>query len=84
MSHSAPPIPPDQRAPGPDAAAGQDPTTDGARSGADSTRGLDDRRDRATGVDTRSKGDAEVNTSEQGRFGDIKQNTTHQGYQQDR
>lgn len=84
MSHSAPPVPPDQRAPGPNAAAGQDPQTEGAKSGAETDQGLDDRRDRVTGVDTNSPGDADINTSEQGRFGDIKQNTTHQGYQQDR
>lgn len=29
-------------------------------------------------------GNADVNLREQGRYGDIKQNTTHEGYQQDR
>jgi hypothetical protein len=29
-------------------------------------------------------GNADVNLEEQGRYGDIKQNTTHQGFQQDR
>ena len=43
-----------------------------------------DRRDRRTGAQSAQPGDADVNTDQQGRFGDIKQNTTHQGYQQDR
>lgn len=43
-----------------------------------------DRRDQATGVQSAQPGDADVNTEQQGRFGDIKQNTTHQGLQQDR
>lgn len=43
-----------------------------------------DRRDTATGVRDGQPGDAGINTAEQGRFGNIKQNTTHQGYQQDR
>ncbi len=43
-----------------------------------------DRRDLRTDVRTGQPGDAGVNTDEQGRFGDIKQNTTHQGHQQDR
>ncbi|MFN3668815.1 MAG: hypothetical protein ACK4VY_05865 [Brevundimonas sp.] len=43
-----------------------------------------DRRDARTDVQDGQPGDAGVNTAEQGRFGDIKQNTTHQGYQQDR
>lgn len=43
-----------------------------------------DRRDQRTGVQSGQPGDADVNTDEQGRFGNIKQNTTHQGYQQDR
>ena len=29
-------------------------------------------------------GNADMNLDEEGRHGDIKQNTTHQGYQQDR
>ncbi|WP_298745232.1 hypothetical protein [uncultured Brevundimonas sp.] len=43
-----------------------------------------DRRDKRTDVYDGQPGDAGINTAEQGRFGDIKQNTTHQGYQQDR
>ena len=43
-----------------------------------------DPRDLATEVRDGQPGDASINTAEQGRFGDIKQNTTHQGYQQDR
>jgi len=84
MSHSPPPVPPEQRSPGPQAAAGQDANTDGAKTGAETTEGLKDRRDNATEVQDGQPGDAGVNTSEQGRFGGIHQNTTHQGYQQDR
>ena len=47
-------------------------------------RASDDRRDAATGVQSGQPGDADVNTAEQGRFGNIRQNTTHQGHQQDR
>ena len=43
-----------------------------------------DRRDLRTDVRDGQPGDSGVNTGEQGRFGDIKQNTTHQGYQQGR
>jgi hypothetical protein len=43
-----------------------------------------DRRDLETEIQTGQPGDADVNTKEQGRYGNIKQNTTHQGYQQDR
>ena len=43
-----------------------------------------DRRDERTDVRDGQPGDAGINTAEQGRFGDIKQNTTHQGYQQNR
>jgi hypothetical protein len=43
-----------------------------------------DRRDLRTDVRDGQPGDAAINTDQQGRFGDIKQNTTHQGYQQDR
>jgi hypothetical protein len=43
-----------------------------------------DRRDERTDVRDGQPGDAGVNTAQQGRFGDIKQNTTHQGLQQDR
>ena len=43
-----------------------------------------DRRDLSTGAQSVQPGDADFNTAEQGRFGNIKQNTTHQGHQQDR
>lgn len=46
--------------------------------------GKADRRDTRTDVHDGQPGDAGINTGQQGRFGDIKQNTTHQGYQQDR
>ena len=84
MSHSAPPVPPDQRSPGPNAATGQDPATEGDRTAADATEGMKDRRDNVTNVDDGQPGDAGINTGEQGRFGGIHQNTKHQGYQQDR
>lgn len=51
---------------------------------ADLSGGKADRRDMRTDVRDGQPGDAGINTAEQGRFGDIKQNTTHQGYQQDR
>lgn len=38
--------------------------------------GLNDRRDRATGVDTGQPGDAGVNADQQGRFGNLNQNLT--------
>jgi hypothetical protein len=47
-------------------------------------RGAQDRRDVATGAQSGQPGDADLNLDQQGRFGDIKQNTTHQGHQQDR
>jgi hypothetical protein len=84
MSHSPPPVPPEQRSSGPQAAAGQDANTEGAKTGAETTEGLTDARDNVTNVMDGQPGDAGVNTSEQGRFGGIKQNTTHQGLQQDR
>jgi len=71
----SPPVPPDQQS---DAAGGA--TEDKAAH----TEGLTDRRDRKTGVQTGQAGDADVNKGQQGRFGDIKQNTTNVGYQQDR
>ena len=43
-----------------------------------------DRRDLRTNAQSGQPGDVDVNTDEKSRFGDIKQNTTHQGYQQDR
>ena len=48
MAHTPPPVPPDQRSPGPDASAGQDPNTDAASSDAETTQGLTDRRDKTT------------------------------------
>jgi hypothetical protein len=84
MAHSPPPVPPEQRSGGPNAAAGQDPNTDAGRTDAGATQGLKDARDQVTEIDDGQPGDAGVNTSEQGRYGGIKQNTTHQGLQQDR
>lgn len=66
----APKIPPEQQS-----FAGQKPDIEGEAG---------DRRDRRTDVRDGQPGDAGVNTAEQGRFGNIEQNTTHQGYQQDR
>lgn len=66
----APKIPPEQQS-----FAGQKPDIEGESR---------DRRDNRTDLHDGQPGDAGVNTAEQGRFGDIKQNTTHQGYQQDR
>lgn len=83
MSQSQPPVPPEQRSPGPAASAGQDTNTEGARAGTDA-ESLKDRRDQATSVQDGQPGDAGVNADQQGRFGDIAQNTTHQGHQQDR
>lgn len=40
--------------------------------------------DAASAKDEKGKGTPPDNFAEQGRQGDIKQNTTHQGYQQDR
>ena len=80
MAHT-PPVPPDQRSPGPNAAAGQDPATDAARTGQDAGIG---RRDETTGLQSSEPGDGDVNLKQQGRQGDIHQNTTHQGHQQDR
>lgn len=65
-----PPIPKEQQA-----APGREP--DIADKNADA-------RDQRTNIVDSQPGDAGVNTDEQGRFGNIKQNTTHQGYQQDR
>jgi hypothetical protein len=42
------------------------------------------RRDAVTDLQSSQPGDADVNLSEQGRHGNIKQNLTHQGRQQDR
>ena len=78
MPHT-PPIPPEQRSPGPDA-NGQEATRDDAAE----TQGLTDRRDQTTGLQSSQPGDADVNLEQQGRQGDINQNTRHQGRQQDR
>jgi hypothetical protein len=61
-----PPIPEEQRAPG------------GPEQQASETEGLEDRRDRETGVQTGQPGDAGVNTDTQGRFGNLTQNLTTQ------
>jgi len=66
----APPIPKEQRA-----FKGQRPDIEG------STQGL---RDEKTGLQSSQPGDDDTNLEEQGRFGNIRQNTTHQGNQQDR
>ena len=42
------------------------------------------RRDETTGLQSSQPGDDDVNLEEQGRQGNINQNTHHQGYQQDR
>jgi hypothetical protein len=70
MASKAPPIPPDQRSD-----AGEKPHVEGADIG---------RRDKVTGVQSEQPGDDDVNLKEQGRHGNINQNTHHQGYQQDR
>ena len=59
-----PPVPPEQRTFGKQVSA---------------TDGHEDRRDRATGAQSGQPGDADVNTREQGRFGNLSQNvkTTH-------
>lgn len=91
MSSSPPPKPVDQRSPGPnvqgeaapnaEAHAGEENSSErGAQGG---LKGQDGRNE-VVDVASPDPGDADVNTSEQGRFGDIKQNTTHQGLQQDR
>jgi hypothetical protein len=66
----APPIPPDQRASPGDKAHIQGPNSD--------------RRDAVTDLQSSQPGDADVNLEQQGRHGNINQNTHHQGYQQDR
>lgn len=63
MSSAAPPIPPEQRSGGP-----------AANSEAAQAQGLDDRRDRATEVQSGQPGDADLNLEEQGRFGNKEQN----------
>lgn len=64
-----PPIPADQRSPG------KTPDIKGDSQG---------RRDEKTGLQSSQPGDDDVNIEQQGRQGDIHQNTHHQGYQQDR
>lgn len=66
----APPIPPEQRA-----FKGQKPDISGSPH---------DRRDEKTGLQSTEPGDSDANLKEQGRYGNINQNTHHQGYQQDR
>jgi len=70
MTSKSPPIPPDQRS-----APGEKPHIEGSDIG---------RRDRVTGAQSEQPGDDDVNLKEQGRQGNINQNTHHQGYQQDR
>lgn len=69
MASKAPPIPPEQRA------GGDKPELQESKSG---------RRDARTGLQSSQPGDPDVNLKEQGRHGNINQNTHHQGYQQDR
>lgn len=66
----APPIPPDQQS-----APGEKPHVEGSDIG---------RRDRVSGLQSEDPGDDDVNLREQGRQGNIDQNTHHQGHQQDR
>lgn len=40
--------------------------------------GVSDRRDARTGAQSGQPGDADVNLSQQGRFGNLNQNLTHQ------
>ena len=70
MASKAPPIPPDQQA-----RPGEKADVHGSDIG---------RRDRVTGAQSEQPGDDDVNLEEQGRHGNINQNTHHQGYQQDR
>ena len=70
MTSKAPPIPPEQQS-----FKGQKPDVDGSDQ---------DRRDETTGLQSSQPGDDDVNLKEQGRQGNINQNTHHQGYQQDR
>lgn len=66
----APPIPPEQQS-----FRGEKPEITGSTQG---------RRDATTGLQSNQPGDDDVNLKQQGRQGDINQNTHHQGYQQDR
>ena len=71
MGSKAPPIPPDQRAHQSDGK----PDVKGATLG---------RRDAETGMQSEQPGDDDINLDQQGRHGNIRQNTRNQGYQQDR
>jgi hypothetical protein len=70
MGSKAPPIPPEQRS-----SPAEKPNVEGSSLG---------RRDEVTDLQSSQPGDDDVNLSEQGRHGNINQNTHHQGYQQDR
>ncbi|MFN3522019.1 MAG: hypothetical protein ACK4YQ_07200 [Phenylobacterium sp.] len=70
MTAKSPPIPPEQRS-----YRGQKADVSGDTQG---------RRDETTGLQSTEPGDGDVNLKEQGRQGNINQNTHHQGYQQDR
>ena len=67
-----PPIPPEQR-------SHPEKTPDDRQSGAKR-----DRRDATTALQSSQPGDADVNLENQGRQGNIIQNITNQGHQQDR
>jgi hypothetical protein len=70
MTAKPQPIPPEQRS-----HTGQKPDVAGDTLG---------RRDEVTDLQSSEPGDGDVNLKEQGRQGNIHQNTHHQGYQQDR
>jgi hypothetical protein len=70
MTSKSPPIPPEQRP-----LRGERPDVSG---------GQRDRRDARTGLQSGQPGDADANLSQQGRFGNIKQNLTPQKSVQDR
>ena len=66
----APPIPSEQRA-----FKGQKPEIEGSTNG---------RRDEKTGLQSNEPGDGDVNLAEQGRHGNLRQNTSRSGNVQDR
>jgi hypothetical protein len=70
MASKAPPIPPEQRS-----HPAEKPEVEGSTPG---------RRDEVTDLQSSQPGDDDVNLEQQGRQGNINQNTHHQGYQQDR
>lgn len=70
MTKKSPPIPPEQRA-----FHGERPDIAG---------GGQDRRDAGTGLQSTQPGDDDANLSQQGRFGNIRQNLTPQKSVQDR